>query len=86
MAISRTITFRARKELEAELALVEQWCELHKFPISAVFNAYLPAIAYALVHDTHICEDKYFVRSEFGDVPIERVMHHGSPKQNNELF
>lgn len=86
MAVSRTITFRARQETEADFAIIEEWCTRHSFPISAVFNAYLPAIAYALMHETHVAEDKYFVRSEFGDVPIQRVMCHGPNKSSNELF
>ena len=68
---SGTLTFRPRREMEGDYGIIEEWCQTNKIPIGAVFNSYLPAIAYALTHWSHVDEDgKIWVLSDFAHVPI----------------
>lgn len=73
MADSLSITLRARNEVERDFVSIHDWCVDHKVPMSAILNAFLPAIAYALNHSsfTGDTDGKLYIRSDFGDVPVD---------------
>lgn len=72
MADSITLTFRPRNETEGDYRIIDEWCRENGISFSAVLNAYIPAISYALTHQCFKDEGdgKMYIRSDFGDVPL----------------
>lgn len=53
--------------------MIKRWCEdpKIKMPVSAIFNSFIPAIAYALHNNCFRAEDgSIFIRCDFGDIKI----------------
>lgn len=69
-----TITFRPRREVEMDMAIVVEFCNTHNITFNALINSYLPAIAYALVNKVFIDEQTggIHVLSDFGHVEITK--------------
>lgn len=83
---SPTFTFRPREKLIGDYRMIEDWCKETGIPLSAVFNSFLPAIAYALYNTVFEAPDddgvmSIYVRSDFGDVKICKRTEHN--KQND---
>lgn len=72
MADNHYITFRPRNDQRASFALIDDWCIENEHSVSCIFNAFVDAIAYALVHSTFWDDEtqRYYIRADFGDVPI----------------
>jgi hypothetical protein len=72
MAISFITSVKPREENTQEWLEIYDWCNKNNIAFNAVFNAYLPAIAYALQNRTQQVKGIFYVQSDFGDIPITR--------------
>lgn len=72
MATNTTITFRPRDDQHASYETIVDWCKENDYPVSAIFNAYVDAIAYSLTHFCFIDPETgvLYIKSDFGDVPV----------------
>lgn len=72
MADNLTITFRPRDDQHASYMVISDWCRENDYPISAVFNSYIDAIAYGLCHFAFVDQESgiLYIKSDFGDVPV----------------
>lgn len=75
MASNVVLSFRPRNEMLADYEIILEWCAQNGYPFSAVFNAFIPAIAYSLQHDSFVDDNdhKLYIRADFGDVPVTRT-------------
>lgn len=73
MAAQKTLTIRPRNDVVDDWDDIENFCKKMDLPMSAIFNAYIPAIAQAINHQLYRDEStgQLFARSDFGDILIK---------------
>lgn len=87
MAYYQTISFRPHSDNQDDFeALLEFFRENPGYSLNSIFNAYLPAITYAIRQQSYLTrerqkttgewEDVLYIRSDFGDVPVRISKHH----------
>lgn len=63
------LSFRPRNEMIEDYETIENWCKKNRITITAILNAFLPAIAYAVTNDTVEDDDgSMYVQADFGHV------------------